>query len=215
MIPLKKFLIFASVAMLAACLPPGAYAEEHGGDEGPPKVEHPEPGNDERPDANTSDNSNVNTNTSDGGVSDSQANNSISSRTDVTAVGYDAIDLARMPVGVCQGSSTQISAGGNAGLLGGVLGGGKSNVDRECTLRENLRVVSILAASVPELRGYVLQAVANLNGFEFLWADIDQHPKCKKWLLKGSTEAPEHNCKWPVVTGPAQLMPAQHIAAAK
>lgn len=114
------------------------------------------------------------------------------------ALDYDAIDLANLPVAVCQGSSTTASGSGNDGLFGVGLGFGRSNVDDQCTVRENIRTVATLAEYVPQLRKDLLQAVAHLDGFEHMWPQ-DQHPKCPKWIKKGSTKARKHNCELPNV----------------
>lgn len=112
------------------------------------------------------------------------------------ALDYDAIDLANLPVAVCQGSSVTASGSGNDGLFGIGLGFGKSNIDDQCTLRENIRAVATLAEHVPQLRHDVLQAVAHLDGFEHLWPQ-GQHPKCARWIKKGSSKALKHNCRLP------------------
>jgi len=112
------------------------------------------------------------------------------------ALDYDAIDLANLPVAVCQGSSVTASGSGNDGLFGIGLGFGKSNIDDQCTLRENIRAVATLAEHVPQLRHDVMRAVAHLDGFEHLWPQ-DQHPKCPKWIKKGSKKALKHNCRFP------------------
>lgn len=112
------------------------------------------------------------------------------------ALDYDAIDLANLPVAVCQGSSVTASGSGNDGLFGIGLGFGRSNIDDQCTLRENIRAVATLAEHVPQLRHDVLQAVAHLDGFEHLWPQ-GQHPKCAKWIKKGSSKALKYNCRLP------------------
>lgn len=117
------------------------------------------------------------------------------------ALDYDAIDLANLPVAVCQGSSVTASGSGNDGLFGIGLGFGKSNIDDQCTLRENIRAVATLAEHVPQLRHDVLQAVAHLDGFEHLWPQ-GQHPKCAKWIKKGSSKALKHNCRLPDIASP-------------
>lgn len=119
------------------------------------------------------------------------------------ALDYDAIDLANLPVAVCQGSSVTASGSGNDGLFGIGLGFGKSNIDDQCTLRENIRAVATLAEHVPQLRHDVLQAVAHLDGFGHLWPQ-DQHPKCAKWLKKGSSKAQKYNCQLPNIASPFQ-----------
>ena len=128
------------------------------------------------------------------------------------ALDYDAIDLANLPVAVCQGSSVTASGSGNDGLFGIGLGFGKSNIDDQCTLRENIRAVATLAEHVPQLRHDVLQAVAHLDGFEHLWPQ-GQHPKCPKWIKKGSKKALKHNCRFPEVGMSAHGAKATAVAA--
>lgn len=164
---------------------------------------------------NTVDNSSLNdasnTSTNDASNDNSTTINGGDTNVNAIALDYDAIDLANLPVAVCQGSSVTASGSGNDGLFGVGLGFGKSNIDDQCTLRENIRSVATLAEYVPQLRKDLLQAVAHLDGFEHMWWDPSQHPKCQKWIKKGSRKAIKHNCKLPNVaydpTGMQALAP--------
>ncbi len=122
------------------------------------------------------------------------------------ALDYDAIDLATLPVAVCQGSSVTASGSGNDGLFGIGLGFGKSNIDEQCTLRENIRSVATLAEYLPSLRGDLVKAVAHLDGFEHMWPQ-DQHPKCPQWIKRGSKKARRHNCQLPLMRQAAAPAP--------
>ena len=126
--------------------------------------------------ANNADNSSANAN-----------NTSISNHEtyEAWAVSYSSIGLANLPAGVCQGGSTTASAGGFDGLIGGNLGFGKSGIDEQCTLRENIRLVALLSEVSPRLAQMLPNAVVQLRGFELYAPGADVNPKCIQWISKG------------------------------
>ena len=200
----KRILIrCGSIALAcAAILSTPAYAEE----DRPPDNDRPpaERPNDERPRPNgqpvtvTQDASP--TITQNGGAVDVNASPRVSTSHHQQFSYLDAIDLAPLPTANCQGESAGFSAGANDGLVGGVLGFNVSDVSEQCELINGINTVATLAKYYPELKPYVMQAVANLHGFQFLWPE-DQHIDCRRWLLKGSEEAVEHDCRWPTIPG--------------
>lgn len=83
-----------------------------------------------------------------------------------TYVNVNPVALSNLPVAVCQGESSTVSLGGAAGIFGGTLGGGHSEIDEQCTRRENIRLVASLAKGNPVLQEALMKAIGGLEGFE-------------------------------------------------
>jgi len=125
--------------------------------------------------------------------SQSAANNAINSATQITAVSYgDLPGLYRLPQAVCQGPSGTAGAAVNDGLFGLGLSLGGSEVDKQCTLRANILLLSGISGD-PNL---MFMMISQLEGLERLW-DIDQDEDCREWLIENDDEADEHGCVWP------------------
>jgi CCR4-NOT transcriptional regulation complex NOT5 subunit len=93
--------------------------------------------------------------------------------------------LANMPTAQCQGESSTVGATGNAGFVGGSLGLGKSKVDQQCTLRETVRILAVLTATVDyNYATKLAAAVGRLEGAQ----PVGEPGVCVKLIYKGKIE---------------------------
>lgn len=192
---MNKILLGAVAFGIVAALSFSGYAEEYERDERPPEVEQPK-----LPDT-------VPTTADANAVADAVSNADAHARSGdvhfknstLTRVD-DAIDLvAILPVGVCTGASTTASAQGADGLIGGALGFGRAGIDKQCTLRENIRMAWAVAEATkdPNIKYALYYAILQLDGFEWLWLKMDQHRDCRKWAIDADDAFKAHNCQYP------------------
>lgn len=183
---MRTLLIAAALSLTAS----HAFAEGHdqNGDmipDNPPKIEQP------APDV-TNTNTNTNTNSANGGDSNAGSTSQLTGGDiNYIAIRLDALDS--LPTADCQGASTSASAGGSDGLVGGVINIGRSGIDPQCTLRENIALVGKVSGD-PRL---IAMMLLQLDGLEYLW-DINQDDDCREWLTEGNNKkAKKHDCRWP------------------
>lgn len=184
---MRTILIAAALSLTVS----QAFAEGHeqNGDmipDNPPKIEQPPPDV-------TNTNTNTNTNSANGGDSNAGSTSQLTGGdVNYIAIRLDALDS--LPTADCQGASTSASAGGSDGLVGGVINIGRSGIDPQCTLRENISLVAKLSGD-PRL---IAMMMLQLDGLEHLW-HIDQDEDCREWLIEGDDKAKKYDCRYPNV----------------
>ena len=85
---------------------------------------------------------------------------------DTTIITVNPVGLSNLPAANCQGVSSTASAGGGTGVFGLSIGGGHSEVDEQCTLRENIKLIGSITGGRGVMQIHMLKAMSQLEGFE-------------------------------------------------